>query len=263
MLDRDPTCSTHIHINSRNLQLNCEWLQNDTYTGRSRLMIGNQTIYHYRTRRKRDERNQCFTFNNQTIDVNLEFFFSEIILPYSCEVSYRYGMLKTCNFTLYMEPHTIKLPVNHEINIISFDCFTKSESIPSIWYYETDECSLTNITGQSVQISNRVQRRSSRRVHDDYIILLCGKENEDHFELNGIGRIKINSLDYSNISISGESLGIKEGTKKANRTYSYKITLISKTLSTGVAQVKKNSVTSNAVPANRWDVRQFLTTVFV
>ena len=90
-----------------------------------------------------------------------------------------------------------------------------SESIPSIWYYETDECSLTNITGQSVQISNRVQRRSSRRVHDDYIILLCGKENEDDFELNGIGRIIIDSLDYSNISISGESLGIQEGTKKA------------------------------------------------
>ena len=256
MLKRDPTCSTRIRKNSRNLQFNCEWLQNDTYTGRARLMIENQTIHHYSSRWKRDETNQCFTFNNQTIDVNLKVFFSERILPYSCEVSYRYGMLKTCNFTLYMEPDTIKLPIiNHEINIISFDCFTKSESIPSIWYYETDECSLTNITGQSVQISNRVQRRSSRRVHDDYIILLCGKENEDDFELNGIGRIMINSLDYSNISISGESLGIKEGTKKTNRTYSYKITLISKILSTGVAQVKTNSITSNAIPANRWDMR--------
>ena len=78
-LEREPTCSNRIHKNSRNLHFNCEWLQNDTYTGRAHLMIENRTTYHYRTRWKRDNRNQCFTKKRQMIAaVNLEFLFSGI-----------------------------------------------------------------------------------------------------------------------------------------------------------------------------------------
>ena len=84
---------------------------------------------------------------------------------------------------------------------------------------------------------------------------LCGKENEDDFELNGIGRIIIGSLDYSNISIFGESLGLKEGTKKTNRIYSYKITLIYETFPSSDSQLKNSSVTSNVIPVNQWDMR--------
>ena len=76
MIEREPTCSTRIKKYSRNLQFNCEWLQNDTYTGRARLMIENRTMYHYRTRWKRDNKNQCFTKKRQIIaDVNFEFLF--------------------------------------------------------------------------------------------------------------------------------------------------------------------------------------------
>ena len=76
MLEREPTCSTRIKKYTRNLQFNCEWLQNDTYTRKARLMIENQTIYHYRTRWTRHERSKCFTTNKQIIAaVTFEFLF--------------------------------------------------------------------------------------------------------------------------------------------------------------------------------------------
>ena len=230
VLEREPTCSTRIKKYSRNLQFNCEWLQNDTYTGRARLMIGNRTIYHYRTRWKRNNRNHCFTKKRQIIaDVNFEFLFSGMPFQYSCGVSYGETILRTCTFSLYMymDPATMILS-NHDINIISLNCFTEGENIPNIWYYDTDEYSLINITGQLVQIPNRMDKW--RSVYDNNILLLCGKENEDDYEFFGMGKIVFDSSLYSNISLSAEWIGFNRSTRNSTHPHQYNITLIWKSV---------------------------------
>ena len=185
--------------------------------------------------------------------VNLEFLFSGMFFPYSCEVFYHDSILKNCKFPLYMEPDTIKLH-NREINIISFDCVTtESESIPNMWYYDIDEHSLIDITGQSVQILNRMKRWIS--VFDNYVILLCGKENEDGFELFGIGRIIIDSSYHSNMSVSGEWIGFNRVIKKSHRTHSYNITIISKTFSFFSSQLNYSSGVFTEISVTPWDMK--------
>ena len=94
------------------------------------------------------------------------------------------------------------------------------------------------------------------RVFDNYVILLCGTENEDGFDLYGIGRIIIDSSYHSNMSVSGERIRLNGSTKKSNRTHSYNITIISKTFSFFTyAQSYYSSGVSTEISLSPWDMK--------
>ena len=126
------------------------------------------------------------------------------------------------------------------------NCFTEGENIPNIWYYDTDEYSLVNITGQSVQIPNRMNKW--RRVHDNYIFLLCGKEDEDDYKLYGMGEIVLDFSFHSNILLSGEWIGVNRSNSR--RIHQYNITLISKSVFAESEKGFRNSSQPYGYPGN-------------
>ena len=182
----EPICSTQFNIESRKLQMSCEWLQMNE-GDRAHFEVDNEILYEHEIPELNF--NGSFNMTHQfSVYVGLDKILDEITVPKKCIVSHRKGRAREeCEFPV-VTPHPFEYTQGENVD---FECCVAKPRKPILLVYDGDGNEL------SVVDSKQNYNASKARDADCILFFLCGSNEA----LSEITILNMTSLDVRKYAI--------------------------------------------------------------